>query len=95
MPGYKRKTTAEREAINERARAWVRPISTFQRNALAAMAKGPLARGRAGWGTKLEENRYWHSQTIEALVGRGLARIEGKQRMRAVITGKGRLELKR
>lgn len=87
MPGYKNKSEAEREAINERARNWPRPLSVVQRNALIRMSRSPLQYSpirTACWGG------LFMAATIDALSRRGLCRIEGKQRMRADITAKGR-----
>jgi hypothetical protein len=83
-----RKTKAMRAAIDERARNWERPPSPVQRQALARMAEAPLpfipGRLRHGkWG-------LFGKETINSLTRRGLCRIEGKQRMRACITAKGR-----
>jgi hypothetical protein len=94
----RRRTQAQRDAINARAAAWPRPISAWQVEALRCMAKQMLARGRAGWSSELLPGRYWQSQTIRALAGRGLCSLHGGRAGRerfAKITRKGRIELKR
>jgi hypothetical protein len=92
MPHFgARKTAAMREAINARAAAWPRPLSKTQREALGAMElleRLPYTRSDGSWGGFAE-------RTITSLVDRGLCRIEGRQRPRAMITGKGRKELAR
>jgi hypothetical protein len=73
-----------------------RPISAWQLEALRCMAKKPFARGRAGWASDLWSNRYWQSQTIRSLAGRGLCRLYGGNAGRerfAKITPKGRAKL--
>lgn len=88
-----RKTQAQRDAINKRAREYPRPISAWQLEALRYMVKLPLQRGRAGWATDLLLNKYWQSQTILKLVERGFCRIA--HRRFAIITAAGRRELAR
>lgn len=84
-----RKTQAQRDAINARADAYPRPLSTIQRLVLKCIARASLRYTGAGrWGGYAEK-------TINSLVGRRLCRIEGKQRMRARITPAGRRELAR
>lgn len=99
MPHFgARKTRAQRAAINKRAAAAERPISAWQVEALRAMAKRMLARGRAGWASELLPGRYWQAQTIRSLAARGLCSLgagrAGHERF-ARITAAGRRELAR
>lgn len=90
-----RKTQAQRDAIDERARDYPRPLSPGQRLALQAMSVAPLRYITTRGGTFSGTWSGVKQATIEALHARYLCRIEGKQRPRAVITGKGRKELAR
>lgn len=85
-----RKTQAQREAINKRADAYPRPISPLQYQALAAMAARPVSYTHATghWNGHLQ-------RTMDSLEQRGLCRIKGKQRPRAIIAAAGRRELAR
>lgn len=85
MNPLRKRTPAERAAIDARAKDWPRPLTLRQQQALASMRKGPLAYVRITrrWGDSL-------GTTIFSLVARGLCRIEGRQRPRACITGAGR-----
>ena len=87
-----RKTQAQRDAIDARAAAWPRPLSQTQRQALMRMAFVRLVRTRAGWGSETGVV-FWPSPTIRALEKRGLCRIHARRF--AIITAKGRRELKR
>lgn len=92
------RTKAQREAIDARAAAFERPISAWQLEALRCMAKSPLVRGRAGWASPHLVGKYWQSQTVRALAGRGLCSLRGGNVGReklARITPKGRMELKK
>lgn len=86
----RKRTQAQRDAINARADAYPRPLSPSQRLALVAMADAPLSQGRVSgrWGG-------FQSVTVGALLRKCLCRIKGKQRPRAVITAAGKRELGR
>ncbi len=93
-----RKTQAQRDAIDKRAKAYPRPISPWQAEALRQMAKGPLKRGRAGWTSESLINKYWQGQTILSLVQRRLCAIATasfESATVASITAAGRRELAR
>jgi hypothetical protein len=98
MPaGYKQRTDAEREAINERARNWKRPpaaLSERQCGALAAMALGELIYTVAGFNGDV--GGYHSSQTVLSLAQRGLCSVAGAgKHRRARITAAGRREIAR
>ncbi|HXA68856.1 MAG TPA: hypothetical protein VNW24_00300 [Stellaceae bacterium] len=89
MTALRRRTQAQRDAINARAAAYPKPLSPTQRLVLSCIARAPLRyTGGGRWDG-------YGDKTVNSLVGRRLARIEGKQRMRAVITPAGRRELAR
>lgn len=86
----RKRTQAQRDAINAHAAAYPKPLSPRQQKALAAMAFMQLSFGRV--------TGRWHGHlqaTVDALERKRLCRIEGKQRPRAVITAAGKRELAR
>lgn len=89
-----RKTKAKREAINERARAWPRPLSGKQLAALIEMTRRPLVYGNAGFHNDANTQgkfRYFASGTVTALARKKLCVITGSGPQRAArITSKGR-----
>jgi hypothetical protein len=96
--GPSQRTPAERAAIDARAAAWERPISAWQLEALRAMARATLTRGRAGWSSGHLPGKYWQAQTVRTLAARKLCSLvggsPGRERF-ARITVKGRRELER
>lgn len=92
----RKRTPAQRAAIDARAAAFERPISAWQAQALRAMARAPLTRGRAGWASDHLIGKYWQAQTVRALAARRLCSLvggsPGRERF-ARITAKGRREL--
>lgn len=91
----RQRTQAQRDEINARAAAAPRPLSPAQYDALKAMNLSPLRYIATRGGTFSGTWSGVRQATIVSLVDRGLCRIDGKQRPRAVITGKGRKELAR
>lgn len=81
MPGYKRKTIAERAVINARAAAYPRPLTLPQVCLLRELAVSLKRRG------------YFRA-TMAALTKRGLVE-SGKGGVGWRITPKGRAELRR
>lgn len=75
-----------------RARAWSRPLSPTQRQALARMAHDRLTRTRAGWGSETGVV-FWPTPTIRVLEQRGLCRVHARRF--AIITAAGRKEVRR
>lgn len=90
MTALRKRTQAQRDAINARADAYPRPLSPHQRGALRAMAKGSLHHWRAGYGHGTGQT--WSSRTIAALEARGLCKFEYAS---AAITAAGKRELVR
>lgn len=94
-----RKTQAQRDAINARADAHPRPLSSHQREALRLLSRAPLYYCRAGWGRGGGpglDTQFWASSTVLALEGRGFCSLRGTGMNRSArITPAGRRELAR
>jgi len=84
------RTQAERDAINTRAAAWVRPLSAQQSCALKALSKSNFHRVRAGYHST--GGTIFAPATVDALCKRGFA-ISGFGK--AQITAAGRREARR
>jgi hypothetical protein len=86
----RKRTQAQRDAINARAAAYPRPLSPTQLGALRELAKGSLHHWREGYGLRIE--RVWPSRTIAAIEARGLCKVKFAA---ATITAAGKRELAR
>lgn len=89
----RKRTPAQRAAIDVRAAAWERPLSMMQRSALVSLSLHPLAYTVAGWARQGSGGLgAFRTGTIESLVRMGYARIYrlGRRPVRATITGAGR-----
>lgn len=99
----RRRTDAERRAIDARAAAFPRPLSAKQHEALALAAEGDLVPTRAGWGLPYEHRtkRHWlrdyGTATMQALIKRGLVKLRHRRTRKAkmVISIQGRALLRR
>lgn len=91
----RKRTQAQRDAINARAAAYPKPLSPTQLQALKSIARAPVKYIGGGWESYADTWEGYADKTINSLVGRRLCRIEGKQRPRAIITAAGKRELAR
>lgn len=94
MSALRKRTQAQRDAINARADAYPRPLSAHQVRALRAMSAAALY--RCDQGTRFGDtnsSETWQSQTILSLEERGFCSIRNGRF--ASITAAGRRELAR
>jgi hypothetical protein len=85
----RRRTDAERAAIDARADAWERPLTATQCEALSVLQHSGMHRVRAGFEPLFRKAGVFPVATIRVLVRRGLAIFESSDTA-AYITAKGR-----
>jgi len=87
----RRRTDAERAAIDARADAWQRPLTAIQLEALSVLQHTGMHRERAGFVPQFRKASvdYFPAATIRVLVRRGLAVLEHSE-TGVRITAKGR-----
>jgi hypothetical protein len=92
----RRRTPAQRAAIDARADAWPRPLSGAQFRALALLRKGAMHRDRLGFHLIHGGSSSDHVPiaTMRSLEARGLVSLNDFENG-AVITAKGRKEARR
>lgn len=92
MTALRKRTQAQRDAINTRAAAYPRPLSLAQVEALEAMGEAALYRCDHGtaFGSTVT-GRTWQSATILSLAERGLCSVRDGRFARITAAGKREL----